>query len=109
MTIFIDITCRKMSYAVVLLEDPTTVKPGSRILRAAQALALIRLLKSVLLEPDRLDGDEAGGISGLKVLQRVHRRLFGGIQLLRAARSAQHVGVALVAAQSDLAVDALYR
>lgn len=57
--------------------------------------------------PDRLNCDKACRILRSKVLQRIHRRLLGRIQLFGAARPAEDIGVTLVAAQPDLAVDSL--
>lgn len=93
-------------------------------LSTAQAFALFRLLETILLQavdrissatsvpmdediPDRLDSNKAGGVGGLKVLQRVHRCLLGRIQLLCAARPSEDIGMALVATESDFTVHSL--
>ena len=76
-------------------------------LSTAQALTLLGLLETVLLQPDGLDGNEASGVSGLEVLQGVHRGLLGGVELLGAAGATKDVSVTLVQADADLAVDAL--
>lgn len=57
--------------------------------------------------PDSLDGNEAGGVGGLKVVQGVHGGLLLGVELLGAGRATEDVDVALVAAETDLTVDAL--
>lgn len=57
--------------------------------------------------PDGRDGDEAGSVGGLEVLQGVHGGLLLGVELLGLAGAAEDVGVALVEAQADLTVDTL--
>ena len=57
--------------------------------------------------PDSLDGNETGGVGGLKVVQGVHGGLLLGVELLGAGGATEDVDVALVAAETDLTVDAL--
>ena len=73
----------------------------------AEVLALFSLLQAVFLKADRLNTDEAGSVDWAEILQRVHGRLSLGVELLSLAGAALDVYVALVAGQTDFAVDAL--
>lgn len=57
-----------------------------------------------LLQADGVDGDEAGRLGRVKRRQRVHGRVLLRVQLLLRG-AAQAVGVALVQAEADLAVN----
>jgi hypothetical protein len=80
-----------------------------RFLGARHVCTLLRFLEPVLLQTDALDSDEAGSVHGAEVVQRIHRSLFLGVQLLRLARATKHVGVALVQLHPHLAVDPALR
>jgi hypothetical protein len=74
-------------------------------LSTAHVRALLRLLEPVLLQSNALDRNEASRVHWAEVVQCVHRRLLLRIQLLRLARSAEYVRVALVQLHAHLAVD----
>lgn len=69
-----------------------------------QAVSFLELLKTVFLEPDGVDVDEATGVNGTEVDQRIHRRLLLRVQLRRLGWSAHDVAIAPVAAEVHLAV-----
>lgn len=73
----------------------------------SQPLAFLGLHLAILLQPNRLDLDEATGLIRLEAADLVHRALLLVIQLLGLAAPTEYNGVALVQAQTDLAVDRL--
>ena len=77
------------------------------IVDSLQALVVLGLGLSVLLETDSLDGDEAGGVGWLEGTDLVHGGLRGIVQLLGLGGAAEDVEVALVDAAADLSVDVL--
>lgn len=58
-------------------------------------LALGNLALAVLLEADRLDGDEAAGVHRGECRERVHRRVLLAVEVAGLAATAQDVRIAL--------------
>lgn len=72
-----------------------------------ELLASINLGLAVLLDSNGVDGDETGGVSGVKVGELVHGGLGGIVELLGLGGSAKDVHATLVESASDLTVDGL--
>lgn len=74
-------------------------------LRLAQVDASGLLGLTIGLEADGLGGDEAGRVGGLEVGERVHAGELLAVELAGLGAAAEDAREALVAAESDLAVD----
>lgn len=79
----------------------------SENLRAAERLAVLDLLETVLLEADGVDLNETGGIHRGEALKAVHGGVLLRVKVAGIAGAAEHVGGALVAHHADLTGDVL--
>lgn len=83
------------------------LKSLERRLRAAEGLAVLDLLETILLETNGVDLNETSGIHGREALEAVHGGIRLRIEVAGIARAAENVGRALVDEHANLASDIL--